>query len=30
MPTESEKEYPSLEPERIGYGEKDGKPTQKP
>ena len=21
---ESEKEYPSLEPERIGYGEKDG------
>ena len=27
---ESEKEYPSLEPERIGYGEKDGKPTQKP
>ena len=25
---ESEKEYPS--PERIGYGEKDGKPTQKP
>ena len=27
---ESEKEYPSLEPERIGYGEKDGKLTQKP
>ena len=27
---ESKKEYPSRDAERIGDGEKDGKPTQKP